>query len=153
MWGRVRKWTEYRTCSGSANCGMEHSVQWRGVMYWGTKLWRKESQLDVIQFVSILPLKLFWKYCATCSYPSPMGYTELKINKDQIWHELLSTQAHMFDCWSTKQDLILFRPFHEQQVTSYWELCIDDMCGYWKVICGSYSVIREDIFCLTHWWR
>jgi hypothetical protein len=86
MSGRVRKWTEYKSCSESANCDMEHAVQWRGVMYWGTKLGRKESQLDIIQFVSILPLKLlgWFESVLLPVHRSPMGLYRIKINKDQI---------------------------------------------------------------------
>jgi hypothetical protein len=37
---------------------MEHPVQWKGAMYLGTKFGGKEMQPNVIQFVSILLLKL-----------------------------------------------------------------------------------------------
>ena len=118
-------------------------------MYVGTKLGGKETQPDVIHFITILPLKVLGCFEITLLHVHrpPMVLYRFKINKDQIWQELLSTLAYLYDCWSTKQDLILLRPFQKQQVISHWEPCVDDICGYWKVIYGSYSVIHEGTFC------
>lgn len=65
---------------------MEHAVQGRGVMHLGTKLGRKESELDVIQFVSFLPLKLLgcFESIPLPVHRPPMGLYRIKINKDQI---------------------------------------------------------------------
>lgn len=40
------------------DCGMEYGVQWKGVLYLGTKFRGKEMQPDIFQFVSVLSLKL-----------------------------------------------------------------------------------------------
>jgi hypothetical protein len=90
----------YWSCGGSENCGMEHAVLWRGVMYLGTKLGREATQLDVIQFVSVLQLKLLgcFESILLTVYRQPMGLYRNKINEDQIRQELLSTLAHLSDC-------------------------------------------------------
>jgi hypothetical protein len=76
----------FRSCSGSANCGVEHAVQWRGVMYVGTKLGGKETQPDVIHFITILPLKVLGCFEITLLHVHrpPMVLYRFKINKDQI---------------------------------------------------------------------
>jgi hypothetical protein len=64
------------------------------------KLGRKETWLDVIQFVPILPLKLlgcFESILLTVRRP-PVWLYRIKINEDQIRQELLSTLAHLYDC-------------------------------------------------------
>jgi len=79
----VRKWTEYRSCSESANCGMEQAVQWRGHVL-RNKIGKKRAR--GILFVSILPLKLLhcFESILLPVHRPPMGLYRIKINKDQI---------------------------------------------------------------------